>query len=115
VALLGPIGRNFAAGMTGGIAYVLDTDGYLERHVASDVTIGLLDEADQAVLLQLLEWHAARSGSRVAEDLLTDPDAGMPRFLAVRPPGLGPTKTSGAKDEAEVVTRSQTPSAPSKG
>jgi len=115
VALLGPIGRNFAAGMTGGIAYVLDTDGYLERHVASDVTIGLLDEADQAVLLQLLEWHAARSGSRVAEDLLTDPDAAMSRFLAVRPPGLGPTKTSGAEDEAEVVTRSQTPSAPSKG
>jgi glutamate synthase (NADPH/NADH) large chain/glutamate synthase (ferredoxin) len=71
VVVLGPTGRNFAAGMSGGIAYVLDEDGAFARRC----NMGMIgfeapDEADAAELRALIEEHAQRTDSPVAARVL---------------------------------------------
>jgi len=71
VVVLGPTGRNFAAGMSGGIAYVHDPDGTF----ASRCNMGLvgfdeIDEADAAELHMLVGEHFQRTASPVAERVL---------------------------------------------
>jgi glutamate synthase (NADPH/NADH) large chain/glutamate synthase (ferredoxin) len=71
VAVIGPTGRNFAAGMSGGIAYVLDHDGrFADRCNQSLVALDRLGEEDEPELQALLEEHALRTGSPVARRLL---------------------------------------------
>jgi glutamate synthase (NADPH/NADH) large chain/glutamate synthase (ferredoxin) len=84
VAVIGPTGRNFAAGMSGGIAYVLDADGlFASRCNQTLVALDPLDDADEQALQALLTEHVARTGSPVAQRLLDhwDPD----RFVKVFP------------------------------
>jgi glutamate synthase domain-containing protein 3 len=67
VVVLGRTGRNFAAGMSGGIAYVLDQDGtFAERCNPQLVGLEALDEDDERLVVALLEEHAERTGSPVA-------------------------------------------------
>src|SRR5581483_8385422 len=68
VVVLGPTGRNFAAGMSGGIAYVLDFDAA----ACNTQTVGLepLDEGDEHELRTLVDEHRTRTGSPVAAALL---------------------------------------------
>ena len=76
VVVLGPTGLNFAAGMSGGIAYVLDDDGGFRSRCNTEL-VGF-DEigADEALELRaLVAEHAERTGSAVAERLLADWDA----------------------------------------
>ena len=71
VVVLGPTGRNFAAGMSGGIAYVLDQDGsFAGRCNPQLVALEALDEDDVRTVTALLEEHAERTGSPVAARLL---------------------------------------------
>src|SRR5918997_747897 len=82
VVILGPTGRNFAAGMSGGVAYVLDADG----EFASRCNMGLvgfdpIEESDAIELHGLIEEHAERTGTPVAERILNDWDAELPRFV----------------------------------
>jgi glutamate synthase (NADPH/NADH) large chain/glutamate synthase (ferredoxin) len=71
VVVLGRTGRNFAAGMSGGIAYVLDQDGtFAERCNPQLVGLEALDEDDERLVVALLEEHAERTGSPVAAQLL---------------------------------------------
>jgi len=84
--ILGPTGRNFAAGMSGGIAYVLDEDGTF----ASRCNMGLvgfdeISEADAIELHGLIEEHAERTGSTVAERILADWGEYLPKFVKVMP------------------------------
>jgi glutamate synthase (NADPH/NADH) large chain/glutamate synthase (ferredoxin) len=73
VVVLGPTGRNFAAGMSGGIAYVLDQDGsFAERCNTQLVSLEALDDDDVRTVVGLLEEHADRTGSPVAARLLAD-------------------------------------------
>jgi len=73
VVVIGPTGRNFAAGMSGGIAYVLDRDGTFEERCNSQL-VGLeaLDDDDVRTIVALLEEHAERTGSPVAARVLAD-------------------------------------------
>jgi glutamate synthase domain-containing protein 2/glutamate synthase domain-containing protein 3 len=73
VVVLGRTGRNFAAGMSGGIAYVLDEDGSFAGRCNHQL-VGLepLDEDDGAIVIALMEEHAERTGSPVAARLLAD-------------------------------------------
>jgi glutamate synthase domain-containing protein 2/glutamate synthase domain-containing protein 1/glutamate synthase domain-containing protein 3 len=73
VLVLGPTGRNFAAGMSGGIAYVLDQDGSFDGRCNPQL-VGLeaLDEDDVRTIVGLLEEHAERTGSPVARRLLAE-------------------------------------------
>ncbi len=67
VVVLGPTGRNFAAGMSGGIAYVLDADGgFAARCNHELVELEELDEGDAALVRGLVEEHLERTGSPVA-------------------------------------------------
>jgi glutamate synthase domain-containing protein 2/glutamate synthase domain-containing protein 1/glutamate synthase domain-containing protein 3 len=88
VVVLGPTGRNFAAGMSGGIAYVLDRD----RRFAGRCNAELVDlepvveEADAAELRALIAEHAQRTGSLVARNLLSQWERGaLERFVKVMP------------------------------
>jgi glutamate synthase (NADPH/NADH) large chain/glutamate synthase (ferredoxin) len=87
VVVLGPTGRNFAAGMSGGIAYVYDATGDFAQRGCnrSSVSFEELDDADALELRTLVAEHAERTGSAVAERLLGDWDASLERFVKVMP------------------------------
>ena len=73
VVVLGPTGRNFAAGMSGGIAYVLDADGtFASRCNRQLVGLEPLDAEDEQRVKALVAEHAERTGSTVAERVLAD-------------------------------------------
>ncbi|MBB6172366.1 glutamate synthase (NADPH/NADH) large chain [Nocardiopsis mwathae] len=81
--VLGRTGRNFAAGMSGGIAYVLDLDPARVNHEMVDIEG--LDEDDRAFLRDVLERHLTETGSGVARRLLADFDTAAARFGKVMP------------------------------
>jgi len=87
VAVLGPCGRNFAAGMSGGTAYVLDEDGDFDRHCNMDmVELSLVeDDVDREELRTMIENHLKNTGSRRAASLLADWEVSAGRFLKVIP------------------------------
>ncbi|MBA2644628.1 MAG: glutamate synthase large subunit, partial [Solirubrobacterales bacterium] len=86
VVVLGPTGRNFAAGMSGGIAYVHDPDEAFEaRCNMGQVGFDEIDEADAAELHMLVQEHRQRTGSTVAERLLADWDEELGAFRKVMP------------------------------
>ena len=79
--ILGPTGRNFAAGMSGGVAYVLDEDGtFGERCNMELVGFDELDDDDAAELHELIEEHHLRTLSPVAARILRDWDAALPQL-----------------------------------
>jgi glutamate synthase domain-containing protein 2/glutamate synthase domain-containing protein 3 len=87
VVVLGPTGRNFAAGMSGGIAYVYDkARGFAERCNQELVELESLDEHDEAEVKALISEHVARTGSLVGRNLLASWERGAgERFVKVMP------------------------------
>ena len=87
VVVLGPTGRNFAAGMSGGDAYVLDE----ESSFAGQCNLEMVDlepvaaQDDVAGLRRLLEDHVRYTGSATAKRVLGDWDSMLPRFVKVMP------------------------------
>jgi glutamate synthase (NADPH) large chain len=103
VVVLGATGRNFAAGMSGGIAYVLDQDGEFVKYCNTSMVelepvlseaeqsarvdrgqwhLGL---ADEVLLKRLIENHARHTGSSRAHDILEQWDVYRLRFVKVFP------------------------------
>jgi glutamate synthase domain-containing protein 2/glutamate synthase domain-containing protein 1/glutamate synthase domain-containing protein 3 len=86
VIVIGRTGRNFAAGMSGGFAYVLDQDGDFGRRCNSGmVELEALSPEDAAYVAKLLETHVALTGSRKASELLGNWEATIGRFVKVVP------------------------------
>jgi glutamate synthase (NADPH/NADH) large chain/glutamate synthase (ferredoxin) len=87
VVVLGSTGRNFAAGMSGGLAFVFDEDGALRSRVNPTMLDQLeeLDDDDAADVRALVEEHLQRTGSPVAQRVLEDWDALRSRFVKVFP------------------------------
>jgi glutamate synthase domain-containing protein 3 len=86
VAVLGPTGRNFAAGMSGGIAYVLDRSGKFAARCNKElVELEPIADTDDAELRALLERHAMHTGSTVAQSLLEDWPNAAASFVKVMP------------------------------
>jgi glutamate synthase (NADPH/NADH) large chain len=115
VVVIGPTGRNFAAGMSGGIAYVLDEEGEfenrcnlsmveleplpeedamaklmhnsgeLEGHGRVNVLRGSMSGNDKERLIQLLENHKRYTGSERAKTILDNFDDYLPKFVKVMP------------------------------
>ena len=83
VVVLGPVGRNFAAGMSGGIAYLLDPDPALINPEMVDIEA--VAGADADALAGLLSRYHAETGSPVAAGLLEDWAAALPRLRRVMP------------------------------
>ena len=90
VVVLGPTGRNFAAGMSGGMAFVLDAQDRFRRLCnQSMVAIEPVEDPEDLVLLhQLVSSHFAHTGSRVAQRVLTRWRQHLPLFLKVMPHDL---------------------------
>ncbi|HEY6865122.1 MAG TPA: hypothetical protein VI319_14580, partial [Burkholderiales bacterium] len=103
VVVLGGTGRNFAAGMSGGIAYVFDEDGEFVKRCNTAMVdlepvlseseqqakiareLWHLGEADELVLRRLIESHARSTGSRRAHELLESWGMMRLRFVKVFP------------------------------
>jgi glutamate synthase (NADPH) large chain len=96
VVVLGKTGRNFAAGMSGGVAYVLDEDGQFAKRcnhamvslealsdkAADDAHLG---RADTDILMNLIEHHARYTGSERAKTILANWAVWLPKFVKVMP------------------------------
>jgi glutamate synthase (NADPH/NADH) large chain len=99
VVVLGVTGQNFAAGMSGGVAYVYDEDGLfakrcnmsmvaLEKVEAADAAVGKvqhLNQPDEVTLKTLIEKHANYTGSVRAQALLADWATSRSKFVKVMP------------------------------
>ena len=107
VVVLGRTGRNFAAGMSGGVAYVYDTeDRFGERCNMDMVELETVQDAsDQEALKQLISNHRELTGSAVAGAILDDWDNRLKHFIKVMPTDykrvLESRKASQAADQAE--------------
>jgi len=87
VVVLGPTGRNFAAGMSGGIAYVLDQAGDFPRRCNKQM-VGLeaLEDGDEiAAVRQMIERHVQFTRSALGQRVLADWDTRVPKFVKVLP------------------------------
>jgi glutamate synthase domain-containing protein 2/glutamate synthase domain-containing protein 1/glutamate synthase domain-containing protein 3 len=86
VVVLGRTGRNFAAGMSGGIAYVYDRDrGFKARCNLELVDLEEMGEDDEAEVRALISEHAQRTGSLVARNVLASWERERARFVKVMP------------------------------
>jgi len=91
VVILGSIGRNFGAGMTGGVAYIWDSSGGAKArqkcHSEFVETCPLpdCDRAEQARVRELLQQHADKTGSRIGQRLLESWPTTVKQVLRVAP------------------------------
>ena len=86
VVVLGPTGRNFAAGMSGGVAYILDEKGdFATRCNLQMVAVEKLDAEDAADLKATIEEHAINTKSTHASKILAAWDRFLPKFVKVMP------------------------------
>ena len=86
VVVLGETGRNFGAGMSGGIAYVFDPDGIFPGRCNTDlVALEDLDAEDLDAVRRLVAEHHDRTDSPVAARLLADWERASAAFVKVMP------------------------------
>ena len=88
VVILGPTGRNFGAGMSGGIAFVFDPDQSFEgkfNNSMADLFSVVPDSQDDMELTQIIKTHVKYTGSEVGKALLTDWDIAVKKFKKVLP------------------------------
>ena len=87
VVILGETGRNFAAGMSGGIAYIWDPQNSFAANCNAEMVDldDLETDADVAELRQLIENHLAFTKSTVAESILANWNDSVNQFVKVMP------------------------------
>jgi glutamate synthase (ferredoxin) len=87
VVVLGPAGRNFGAGMSGGIAYVLDESGDFPTRVnAQMVGVERLEDPEEIARVRgMIERHRDLTGSDRARAVLENWERLLPKFVAVVP------------------------------
>jgi glutamate synthase (NADPH/NADH) large chain len=104
VACLGRTGKNFAAGMSGGIAYVLDRDGDFEETVNYGMvsTTDELDRKDRTMLRRLVENHVAHTDSDRGEYILENWEEELGKFVKVMPDAYA--EIIEEREEADVRT-----------
>jgi len=87
VVILGETGRNFAAGMSGGVAYILDRDSdfNMKCNLGMVELEAVVEQEDIDELKGLIEKHQQYTDSAVAKDVLENWDATLPQFVKVMP------------------------------
>jgi glutamate synthase domain-containing protein 3 len=86
VIVIGETGRNFAAGMSGGLAYVLDEDGKLDSRTNHElVELEALSPDDAAFVAELLAEHHERTGSAKAAELLARWEETLGKMVKIVP------------------------------
>ena len=106
VLVLGPLGRNFGAGMTNGVAYVLDEDGIFPSRLNTEmVTLTAFEERDDSVVQQLIHEHLERTGSPRAKRLFEEWERYRPLFRKVVPNGAASavSRTTTRESKAESL------------
>ncbi|MBD2353228.1 glutamate synthase large subunit [Tolypothrix sp. FACHB-123] len=88
IVVLGKVGRNVAAGMTGGLAYFLDEDGSFPELVNKDIVKiqRVSTEAGEKQLKELIQTHGDRTGSPKAKLILQNWQEYLPKFWQLVPP-----------------------------
>ncbi len=101
IVVLGKVGRNVAAGMTGGLAYFLDEDNSLPELVNPEIVKiqRVTTEAGEKQLQELIETHAIRTGSPKAKMILQNWQAYLPKFWQLVPPSEASSAEADAKKE----------------
>src|SRR5439155_1242298 len=101
VVVLGPVGRNFAAGMSNGVAYVLDeAETFTARCNGDMVAVRALEESDEQLILSLLGEHVGATGSARGRAILDSWERYREGFRTV----IGCLGDSAALTEANVAT-----------
>ena len=87
VVILGPTGKNFAAGMSGGCAYVLDEENRLYRNLNKELVVmeGIVHKNDREELKRILSRHVQYTGSEKGRAILQDFDRCVTHFKKVIP------------------------------
>ncbi|WGV26433.1 glutamate synthase large subunit [Halotia branconii] len=101
IVVLGKVGRNVAAGMTGGLAYFLDEDNSFPELVNPEIVKiqRVTTEAGEKQLQELIETHAIRTGSPKAKMILQNWQAYLPKFWQLVPPSEASSAEADAKQE----------------
>ena len=111
VVVLGRTGRNFAAGMSGGIAFVLDEEGkFRDRCNLGMVELEPVTTAeDKKILREMIERHVQYTGSRKAKKVLEAWESMLPKFVKVMPVDykrvLAERKKAAAKERAHKTVK----------
>ncbi|XP_022890356.1 glutamate synthase 1 [NADH], chloroplastic isoform X1 [Olea europaea var. sylvestris] len=86
VVVLGKTGRNFAAGMSGGIAYVLDVDSKFRSQCNLElVDLDPVEDDDVMTLRMMIQQHLRHTNSQLAKEVLADFETLLPKFVKVFP------------------------------
>jgi glutamate synthase (ferredoxin) len=110
IVVLGRVGRNVGAGMTGGLAYFFDEDGRFPTKVNPELVKvqRVLTPAGEQQLKDLIQAHADRTGSPKAKQILATWAESLPKFWQVVPPSEADTPEANADAvEARVLTPAQ--------
>ncbi|MDD5810524.1 MAG: glutamate synthase large subunit [Treponema sp.] len=99
VVILGKTGRNLAAGMSGGVAYVLDENHDLYKRMNHEL-VKMYDIEDATELKALIEQHAKETGSEKAKQILADFESFIPKFKKIIPNDYNRMRTEIASGEA---------------
>jgi glutamate synthase (ferredoxin) len=105
VVVLGEVGRNVGAGMTGGIGYFLDEDGQFAKRVNREIvkTQQVRTEAGEKQLKDLIAAYAERTGSNKAKQILANWSEYLPKFVQVVPPSEENTAVANPEAQEEKV------------
>ncbi len=105
IVVLGKVGRNVGAGMTGGLAYFLDEDGKFPELVNREIVKlqRVITPAGSQQLHGLIEAHAERTGSPKAKAILANWDEFLPKFWQLVPPSEADSPEANADDVTEKV------------
>ncbi len=109
VVVLGKTGKNFAAGMSGGIAYVLDEDNHLYRNLNKEmISIEKVDNPyDKQELKNMLEKHVAATNSEKGRRVLENFETYVPKFKKIIPNDYKRMLTLSAKLEEKGLSSEQ--------
>lgn len=106
IVILGATGRNFGAGMSGGIAFVLDKENQLEANTGNpDLVFDSLDAKDKRVLNNLIKEHYERTGSSVAQQILIYWKDYLKHFVKVIPKAYKAIIENNANSDSTVIRK----------
>ncbi|MFB2880867.1 glutamate synthase-related protein [Floridanema aerugineum] len=108
IVVLGKVGRNVGAGMTGGLAYFLDEDGSFSKKVNPEIVKvqRVLTPAGEAQLKELISAHGDRTGSKKAKLILENWQTYLPMFWQAVPPSEADSPEANSESKADKVLSS---------
>ncbi len=107
IVVLGDTGKNFGAGMTGGMAFVLDTsERFADLYNPGLIVIERLDATTEVILHELVAKHVANTGSARGSEILADWPTFSKAFWAVqpRPPAAKPSESKPVASSETVIS-----------